>query len=451
MEAEFHWHCEPQAELFLEELLQHMYQHNQALAEFSQNVTRYTSTRLFDWIDHVRIGQGQQHSAKLSQLGFRILQATPQGLLWHHPAAQLPLILAYNRAEPEQQGVAVRVDSIAEFLLIHGLNKPIEGSPYSGYRCCQVLSHREACLWVVERRGSLPLYPIYQHEEYLGRYLLAQQQWYCRQRDLVDEERAMDIALETAAELVQKMGGNIAAWIVLEGERRYWQARNSAAQLQKNRQDTLGLGWANHDHHTFRSSRRHFAKLVRLFEVLGFHCRERFWAGKEAGWGAQVMENAACGLVLFLDVDLAGHEIEIDFAHQPLEELDRLGTIGLWCALHGDSILKAGMHHLEAQFLFDQLTEDLAHKGIRMMEPFSNFSYLKQAFTAGEIWPVAAERLDKLLKSGKITAEEAERFRTHGAVGSHLENLQRREGYKGFNQKNVSYIIKKTDPRLAHV
>ncbi len=35
-----------------------------------------------------------------------------------------------------------------------------------------------------------------------------------------------------------------------------------------------------------------------------------------------------------------------------------------------------------------------------------------------------------------------------GALGSHLENLQRREGYKGFNQKNVSIIIKKTDPRL---
>jgi len=28
-----------------------------------------------------------------------------------------------------------------------------------------------------------------------------------------------------------------------------------------------------------------------------------------------------------------------------------------------------------------------------------------------------------------------------------MENLQRREGYKGFNQKNVSNIIKRTDPR----
>jgi hypothetical protein len=37
-----------------------------------------------------------------------------------------------------------------------------------------------------------------------------------------------------------------------------------------------------------------------------------------------------------------------------------------------------------------------------------------------------------------------------GAVGSHLENLQRRGGFKGFNQKSVSVIIEATDPRGAY-
>ena len=35
-----------------------------------------------------------------------------------------------------------------------------------------------------------------------------------------------------------------------------------------------------------------------------------------------------------------------------------------------------------------------------------------------------------------------------GAIGSHLENLERREGFKGFNQQAVSAIIAATDPRL---
>jgi hypothetical protein len=53
----------------------------------------------------------------------------------------------------------------------------------------------------------------------------------------------------------------------------------------KARQDRLGLGWGNHDHHTYRSSREQFAGLIRVFEVIGLLCRERFYAGIEAGWG----------------------------------------------------------------------------------------------------------------------------------------------------------------------
>ena len=106
------------------------------------------------------------------------------------------------------------------------------------------------------------------------------------------------------------------------------------------------------------------------------------------------------------------------------------------------------MHHLEAQFMFEELTQGLGDRGIKMMKPFSFFPYLKQAFTAGENWQVESTRVRSLVEQGKITPEQGEHFIAHGAIGSHLENLQRREGYKGFNQKNVSIIIKKTDPRL---
>jgi hypothetical protein len=39
---------------------------------------------------------------------------------------------------------------------------------------------------------------------------------------------------------------------------------------------------------------------------------------------------------------------------------------------------------------------------IIMMEPFSKFSYLRQAFTRGERWDVPPERLERLLASGRI-------------------------------------------------
>jgi hypothetical protein len=40
-------------------------------------------------------------------------------------------------------------------------------------------------------------------------------------------------------------------------------------------------------------------------------------------------------------------------------------------------------------------------------------------------------------------------FAVRGAIGSHLENIQRGEGFKGFNQQTISDIILRTDPRAT--
>jgi hypothetical protein len=217
--------------------------------------------------------------------------------------------------------------------------------------------------------------------------------------------------------------------------------------VQKARQDSLGLGWANHDHHTFRSSREVFALLIEILETFGFQSRERFYAGSEAGWGAQVMEQPTCRLAVFADVDLSPSEVEGDFAHEPLPPRQELGTVGLWCGLHGESMLGAGLHHLASRLDFDTATADLAEWGIQMMRPFSDFPYLRQAFTQGERWEVAPDRLDRLFARNQIDEGQRAQFAATGALGSHLENIQRAEGFKGFNQRTVSDIIRRTDPR----
>ncbi len=444
--AAFQWKCQPAAEQLLLNFLEKAKQSNSYIASFEHNLLKHTSTRLFDWVDHISVGYTDQLEKNLEEAGFVSELATPTYRVFHHPAAQLPRLILKDQ-EIDVIDIAISVDSIADFLMANGVSTLIEGTPFSSYRRSCISNENSTSFWAVERRGSLTMEPTYFGAEYLDKYFYAKEKWKTRNRELNDEDQVIDIALVLAQEIIAMLGQDQAASLVLECEREYWQARNTAGQLQKNRQDRLGMGWANHDHHTFRSSRKRFHHLVRLFEMLGFQCRERYYAGEDAGWGAQIMENPRAKLVLFLDVDLAAHEIEVDFAHHPIPELDQLGTIGLWCALHGDSIAKAGMHHLEAQFMFDDLAQDLSHIGIRMMEPFSSFDYLKQAFTAGEIWHVDSWRIDELLKAKKINAEQADKFKHYGAIGSHLENLQRREGYKGFNQKNVSFIIKRTDPR----
>ena len=84
------------------------------------------------------------------------------------------------------------------------------------------------------------------------------------------------------------------------------------------------------------------------------------------------------------------------------------------------------------------------------MRPFSEFPYLKQAFTKGERWPVPSPRLQQLLASGRITAKQQALISQRGGLSSHLELIQRSEGFKGFNQQTVSDIIRRTDPRTEH-
>lgn len=453
--ATFQWICHPDAERLILDIVERAAEANLFIETLQEQLLQQTNTRLFDWLEYVYISSDVYNSLsdpvkkKLSQTGFILQSEEEAGLsIYFHPGAQLPRVV-YSDSDKITLGLAVTVDSIADFIMAHGgADYPIEGSHFGAFRRALITLENGVALWVVERRGTLSIQPSQETPEEIHAYEQALEKWLIRSRGEEDEERALAQTLKLAQKLVSEVGQHRAAWTVLEGERRYWQMRNSAGQMQKSRQDRLGMGWANHDHHTFRSSRAHFTQLVRLFELLGFHCRERFYAGEEAGWGAQVMENPDCRLVLFLDVDLKPGEIANDFAHEPMENSERLGTIGLWCALHGDSILKAGMHHLEAQFMFEELREGLAGRGVKMMDPFSFFSYLKQAFTIGEIWTVNPKRIEKLRTQGKISDEEAMQFLSNGAIGSHLENLQRREGYKGFNQKNVSIIIKKTDPRL---
>ncbi len=444
--AAFQWECQPKAEKIILGLMEQAIRSNPVIPKLAEDLFHQTSTRLFDWLDYVTAVESDQMVKNLQDAGF----VQPSGThlrIFAHPGAQLPRV-ALLPSKEIVVGLAVAVDSIADFLMVRGEHAPVEGSSFGDFRRCLFSNEQGSALWVVERRGTLAMQSSKEEPDRIYAYSQALEHWMTRSRTLTDEDGCMQEAIRLVGKLVAEVGQNRAAWTVLEGERRYWQARNFAGQIQKNRQDRLGMGWANHDHHTFRSSRRRFKQLVHLFELLGFHCRERFYAGAEAGWGAQIMENPVCRLILFLDVDLAPDEIVNDFAHEPLPELDKLGTVGLWCALHGDSILKSGMHHLEAQFMFDDLAQDLGKLGIEMMNPFSSFSYLKQAFTVGENWPVEPSRVNHLVEQGQLTPNEGERFLSHGAIGSHLENLQRREGYKGFNQKNVSLIIKKTDPRL---
>jgi hypothetical protein len=246
---------------------------------------------------------------------------------------------------------------------------------------------------------------------------------------------------------VNDLGKDWACWLWLRAEREFWERRCRAGRVQKARQDAHGIGWANQDHHTYDSSREWFHRTVQVLEALGFECRELFYAGHQAGWGSQILEQPALGSVIFADIDLAPEELGIDFAHMPLAALPQLKRAGLWCALHGESLFEAGINHLECMYDHTRCHDQLAHQGVHFMAPFSAFPHLWQELSEGEWWPVDPRRVDALEARGLITAAQAEDFRLNGAIGSHLENLERNEGFKGFNQPGIDGVLRILDPR----
>jgi hypothetical protein len=442
----FYWERHAEAEKACLNLLDDCKRKNSVIARFEQKLVKQTSSRLLDWVDHFFLRDSTTLRDKLGGLGF-VRQPETLHEAFLHPAALLPRIVLSGKPSGPAQGVALRVERIADFLQINGFRAEIEGAPLSPFRRSRVAVEHGVFLTVVERRGTRDYDPVYPGDSYLRKYSEAMELWQNRPRNGENEDRTFEEIIAIANNLIGQLGQDLASHIVCGAERAYWLSRNFAARVQQSRQDALGMGWGNHDHYTFRSSRRSFSKLVSLFTRLGFRNRERFYAGAEAGWGAQVMENPVSGLTLFLDVDLAPEEVKTEFSREELKPRGQLGTVGLWCALHGDSILEAGMHHFAAQFDFERLIEDIKRYGVEYMAPFSNFPYLKQAFSVAEKWEVEPARVEKLVKEKAITNEQGERFLSQGAIGSHLEDIQRREGYKGFNKKNVSAIIRETDPR----
>ena len=448
------WTPQPEAARLVHGLLNECLEKCPFAATLSRRMLDETGTRMLDWIDHFGLGVNDAVVSRLQEVGYSKADPIQGDVTWTHKGGLFPRMRQLKTATRQ---LAIKVDSVADFLFAHQLTDvSIDGEPFSPLRTACVARGEGVEFLVVERHGCLDFTPsgsklssgksgssnpavILHHFEKL---LL-------RRRDFESDLDGFSLANKLIDAAIADLGRDRACDLFFTTERLYWQRRNHAGRIQFERQASLGLGWANHDHHTYRSSRESFVPLISFLEKLGFQCRERFYAGREAGWGAQVIEHPVTGVTIFADVDMSPEEVTEDFSHAPMVPRAEFGTVGLWCALHGEAFLQAGLHHLECQFDFAATRDQLKRAGIDTMPPFTDFSYLRQAFTRGEHWSVDSTRVERLRSAGRITNEQATKFLTQGAIGSHLEILQRDDGYKGFNQHGISEIISATDPRRA--
>jgi len=450
---EFDWPLAYEAENLLRRFVRSFLEQNEVARRLAGEMQDRTGTDFYEWVDHFSLDAEQAEELRDVGLVQEAVEAPNNTEVYYHPRAMMPRILLKSGGSSSgvPSSLAVRTESLVDFTAKQNLLSAIDGAFGAGLRQAVVSEKANHRFLAVERlgyRGFLLDPPKPGRVEAVVR---VRELWRGRKRDFSNDADGVAHALDLQKQAIRLVGPAVACDLYFAEERSYWELRNHAGRIQKRRQDSLGLGWGNHDHHTFRSSRRFFADLIEFLLRFGFQKRERYYAGAEAGWGAQILEHLTTGITVFADVDLMPEETGIDFSVERLPDAPRLSTVGLWCGLHGDSFLQAGMHHLEARFDFSLLRDQLAAEGVTTMKPFSDFAFLKQAFTEAERWQVNVERVKAMLAKKLITEQQADSFMKNGAIGSHLENLQRKGGYKGFNQKSVSVIIEATDPRALHL
>lgn len=447
---------QPRAESLIRALVERLTGALPEAAAFAEKLRDATGTRLRDWIDTIALPAGD------AALETRLLQAhfleepcpedVPFARAFIHLRGGFPRLLIGREPDaPLQAWLAC--EDVADFCARHAEEPAlvVEGAPLAPLRRARFAANQEAELWAIARVGErgdaiATLAP----EAAVARAELYER-FRRRRRHLGSASAGFAYARALIEEAIERVGQDATCALFFRAERAFWQRRCRAAGVQRARQDALGLGWANADHHTYRCSREHFAALIDVLERLGFTLRERFYAGREAGWGAQVLEQASAGVVVFADVDLSLDEVREDFTHVPLEPRAQLGTVGLWCALHGESFLEAGMHHLASLADFGAGRAQLERAGVGCMAPFTELPHLKQAFTRGERWQVAPGRLEALVEAGHLSRAQADEFAADGAIGAHLELVERNDGFRGFNQAGISEIIAATDPRDARL
>ena len=434
------WMVERDAEVLLDEIIIASTNNCLEAKKYIDKLLNDVAVRIRDIIDHIVINDNDTRSL-IMKYGWVLHDNN----IYKNDRGYFPEIIFQANGLNK---IFIRVEFVEDFIAANGIKTKILGKKDDQLRMAKVFKGNNVEFWIIERHGTSSFTIVENSDELIAKSRVHRQYFLSRRRFYDSIDKGLDCLLKMVENAINDLNKHWACDLFLRAERVYWMQRNSAGRIQKKRQDKLGIGWANQDHHTFDSSREYFYKTILILEKLGFECRELFYAGAGAGWGSQILEQPVLKSVIFADIDLAPEELNFDFAHtKNIKPLYPLKRAGLWCAMHGESMLEAGLNHLECMFDAKRLNKQFKELNIEMMPPFSDFSHLYQALTVGEWWPVDPNRVDILEQKGHITNEEATNFRSFGAIGSHFENLERNFGFKGFNQPGIDDVLRAIDPR----
>jgi len=387
---------------------------NAFLSFFEEELKTKTATFLYQWVDSIEMGATDALRAELAEAGFMRSGQSATTTSYTHPDFPLSSVILKEETTPFCS-ISLRVNSLGDFLMSNTIHTWIDGSPFSPFRRACISKENGIFVYAIERRAPFAQKPGAQDVNAMSRYVQCYEQYQTRARKVYgqEEQDALRNALFLAEDLVQDIGQDAAASVVLRSEVQYWLRKNYAGQFQNARQEALGLGWQNVTSLTFRTSRVYFADTVRFFEILGFHPIHYSWQGSNVGFGTLTMEYHPNFPRIQIEVDLSQEEGQQNFADRTLEEWGRPGQIGFWCGVNGQSLLGAGVARVTILSNFEEMEQKFAAEGFAV-------GGNENVHTNPEMWHTDPERVQLLFESKLITREKKEELLSNGFEGSTL-------------------------------
>ncbi len=284
---DFNWPLAYEAEKLLRRYICSFLDQNKVANRLVGEMGDRTGTDFYEWVDHFSLNV--EHAEELRAVGLvrEVVETPADTESYYHPRAMMPRVLLERSCSSRSipASLAIRTESLADVIAKQNVLTEIHGDFGAGLRKALLSDEANHQFLAVERLGYRGFLTVPPKPEHVEAVIKVRELWRARKRDFANDAEGVAHALGLQRQAIRLVGPDVACELFFAEERFYWESRNRAGQLQKRRQDSLGLGWSNHDHHTFRSSRRFFADLIEFLLRFGFQKRERYYAGARGGLG----------------------------------------------------------------------------------------------------------------------------------------------------------------------
>ena len=221
----FDWELYPEAEKFLQSEVSKFLKNNKFASRLAKRMKKETSTRFFDWIDHMSMPTS--HITKKQLLNLKFKEVKP-GIFKIPGSVFFPIRLRGDNIVE----VAIKPEDIGGLKKKLDIQNKIQGEKYAPIRWLEIKKEGDYLLAGVERRGSDSVGQLEDFDD-VPEYRKALETFSKRKRKFSSDKEGLQYTLELIKSANKKLNPSRTADAFFRAERAYWQKGTSQVRFRK--------------------------------------------------------------------------------------------------------------------------------------------------------------------------------------------------------------------------